>query len=166
MVQSDRAATSHVRSNCIGDFYGKRIGNQTMNLTLSQGEELAPMSQSELFRQIHELSRNQRDHLLVLLQDDLDGGPYVGELREPPSEAANEVIEGWKGTIARRIDEMLDDFESGLTTRPSTVIRPCFNQALTRLRECCGNIFASTWSILSPPSGAGTVAASESSMAV
>ena len=80
-----------------------------MNLTLSRGEELAPMSQSELFRQVHELSRNQRDHLLVLLQDHLDGGPYVGELREPPSEAANEVIEGWKGTIARRIDEMLDD---------------------------------------------------------
>jgi hypothetical protein len=61
---------------------------------------------SELARQIHALSRDGKENLLVLLQEDLDGGPFVGDLPIRPSESSTDVKAAWATTIARRIDEM------------------------------------------------------------
>src|SRR5207248_11468116 len=55
------------------------------------------------------LSRDAKEHLLVLLQEDLDGGPFVGDVPEKPAEDATTVQLAWRQTIARRIEEMRSD---------------------------------------------------------
>lgn len=60
----------------------------------------------ELARQIHAMSRDGKENLLVLLQEDLDGGPFVGDLPVRPSEPSSDVKSAWASTIARRIEEM------------------------------------------------------------
>jgi hypothetical protein len=44
---------------------------------------------------------------LVLLQEDLDGGPYVGIPPEPPSDDAGIVRDAWKGEIEARLHDMV-----------------------------------------------------------
>jgi hypothetical protein len=44
--------------------------------------------------------------LLVLIQEDLDGGPFVGDLPEKPAGDPAAVSQAWRQTIARRIEEM------------------------------------------------------------
>lgn len=60
----------------------------------------------DLARQIHALSRDGKENLLVLLQEDLDGGPYVGDLPDQSPEPKDEVAAAWAAAIARRIEEM------------------------------------------------------------
>ncbi len=60
----------------------------------------------DLARQIHALSRNSKEHLLILLQEELDGGPFVGDLPEEPPEDEAAVRAAWKDEIVRRIDDM------------------------------------------------------------
>ena len=58
-------------------------------------------------RQVSALSRDQKEHLLALLQEDLDGGPYVGIPPEPPAEDPAAVSEAWRTEIARRLDDLV-----------------------------------------------------------
>jgi hypothetical protein len=53
------------------------------------------------------MSPDQKEHLLALLQEDLDGGPYVGTPPEPPSEDPAAVREAWRSEIARRLEELV-----------------------------------------------------------
>ena len=80
-----------------------------MSLTISPVDDREGSAQSELFRQIHELSLDQKEHLLVLLQENIDGGPFVGDVPELPGETATEDDMQWRDTLARRLDEMLED---------------------------------------------------------
>jgi hypothetical protein len=62
-----------------------------------------------VFRQVAALTRDQKEHLLALLQENLDGGPYIGTPPEPPMEEPAAVRDAWRTEIAQR----LDDFVSG-----------------------------------------------------
>ena len=61
---------------------------------------------ADLCKQIQALSRDTKEQLLIWLQEELDGGPYIGDLPHRPADPAGEVQETWKNTIARRIEEM------------------------------------------------------------
>jgi len=54
------------------------------------------------------MSRDQKEHLLVLLQENLDGGPFVKDIPDLPGDAVDDAEKPWKETIARRIDEMFE----------------------------------------------------------
>jgi len=64
---------------------------------------------AEFFKQVHALSRDEKEMLIIWLQEDLDGGPFVGDLPEQPVENQETVQRAWKETIARRIDDMRFD---------------------------------------------------------
>lgn len=66
----------------------------------------ADLTQS-VFRQVAALSRDQKEHLMVLLQEDLDGGPYVGTPPEPPVDDPRTVREAWRNEIAKRLDDLV-----------------------------------------------------------
>lgn len=61
---------------------------------------------AELAKQIHALPRDMKEQLIIWLQEELDGGPYVGDLPERPAEPTDGVKDAWKATIARRVEEM------------------------------------------------------------
>ena len=60
----------------------------------------------ELIKQLHALSRETKEQLIIWLQEELDGGPYVGDLPEKPADRPEEVKAAWRETIARRIEDM------------------------------------------------------------
>src|SRR5262245_15359137 len=64
---------------------------------------------SEFFKKVHALSRDEKEMLIIWLQEELDGGPFVGDLPEQPAENQEKVESAWKETIARRIDDMKSD---------------------------------------------------------
>ena len=64
---------------------------------------------SEFFKQMHALSRDEKEMLIVWLQEDLDGGPYVGDLPEQGQDEPETTKRAWRETIARRIDDMKHD---------------------------------------------------------
>jgi hypothetical protein len=61
---------------------------------------------SDLCKQIAALSRDGKEQLIIWLQEELDGGPFIGELPQKAAEAAEEVKKAWKDEIARRIEDM------------------------------------------------------------
>ena len=64
---------------------------------------------SDFFKKVHLLSRDEKEMLIIWLQEDLDGGPFVGDLPEQIKESPETVKKAWKETIARRIDDMKSD---------------------------------------------------------
>jgi hypothetical protein len=64
-------------------------------------------SSQSVFRLVAALTRDQKEHLLVLLQEDLDGGPYTGTPPEPTAEDAAAVREAWRSEIAKRLEELV-----------------------------------------------------------
>jgi len=60
----------------------------------------------ELIVQIAALSRGTKEQLVIWLQEELDGGPFIGDLPQMPAEPADEVKVAWKDEIARRIEDM------------------------------------------------------------
>jgi hypothetical protein len=64
---------------------------------------------AELIRQVFSLPPDAKKMLLIWLQEDLDGGPYVGDTPEPPDQPAGEVKTAWAAEIARRIEDMRTD---------------------------------------------------------
>ena len=79
-----------------------------MPATIAPPEASGRMS-AELIRQIVSLSRDSKEHLMVLLQEELDGGPFIGELPEKPMADPVVVQREWKQAIARRIEDMRSD---------------------------------------------------------
>ena len=74
---------------------------------------------SELAKQIHALSRESKEQLVILLQEDLDGGPFIGDLPEQPADDPAAVKSAWKEELARRIEDVrsgrvqaIDGYES------------------------------------------------------
>jgi hypothetical protein len=67
---------------------------------------LGPRESADVFGKVARLSRGDKESLLVLLQEDLDGGAFVGELPEKPAEDPATVSRAWRQTIARRVEEM------------------------------------------------------------
>lgn len=61
---------------------------------------------AELCQQIAALSRESKEQLIIWLQEELDGGPFLRDLPEQPVEPNEDVCAAWKSTIARRIEEM------------------------------------------------------------
>ncbi len=61
---------------------------------------------SELAKQIHALSRESKEQLVILLEDELDGGPFIGDLPEQPADDPAAVKTAWKEEIARRLEDM------------------------------------------------------------
>lgn len=61
---------------------------------------------AELFRQIRGLSRAMKEQLVIWLQEELDGGPFIGDLPVEPAEPAGDVKAAWKDEIARRVEDM------------------------------------------------------------
>lgn len=61
---------------------------------------------SELAKQIHSLSRESKEQLVILLEDELDGGPFIGDLPEMPNDDSDAVKTAWKEEIARRLEDM------------------------------------------------------------
>ncbi len=64
---------------------------------------------AELIRQVLSLPPDAKKMLIIWLQEDLDGGPFVGDLPEPPDQPAAEVKGAWAAEIARRIEDMRTD---------------------------------------------------------
>lgn len=60
----------------------------------------------ELIKQIHALSRDTKEQLIIWLQEELDGGPFIGDVPEPPVDDPQVVKAAWKSEIARRIEDM------------------------------------------------------------
>lgn len=60
----------------------------------------------ELIKQIHALSRDTKEQLIIWLQEELDGGPFIGDLPTVPADDSQAVKTAWKGEIARRIEDM------------------------------------------------------------
>jgi hypothetical protein len=60
----------------------------------------------ELIKQIHALPREEKEQLIIWLQEELDGGPYIGDLPEKPADDPAAVQAAWKDEIARRIEDM------------------------------------------------------------
>ena len=60
---------------------------------------------AELARQIHALSRDSKELLIIWLQEELDGGPFICDLPEKPPENPTAVKAAWKAEIARRIED-------------------------------------------------------------
>jgi hypothetical protein len=67
-----------------------------------------------VFRLAAALSRDQKEHLLALLQEDLDGGPYVGVPPEPPSEDPADVSAAWKAEIGKRLEDLVSGRVKGV----------------------------------------------------
>jgi len=61
---------------------------------------------AELARQIHALSRDAKEELIIWLREELDGGPFIGDIPERPADDPQAVKAAWKGEIARRIEDM------------------------------------------------------------
>lgn len=61
---------------------------------------------AELARQIAGLSRDMKEQLIIWLQEELDGGPYIGDLPELPADDPTAVKAAWNAEIARRIEDM------------------------------------------------------------
>jgi hypothetical protein len=76
-------------------------GNTTPETATPTGQ-LTP----ELIKQIHALPRDTKEQLIIWLQEELDGGPFVGDLPEPPADDPHAVKAAWKAEIARRIEDM------------------------------------------------------------
>src|SRR5437764_12580232 len=62
----------------------------------------------ELIGQIARLSPESKEHLLVLLEDELDGGPRVDELAGQPADDPERVKAAWKDELAKRIRDIQD----------------------------------------------------------
>jgi len=77
-----------------------------MSISTTSSDPLRPGQSGDVFGQVARLSRNEKEHLLVLIQEDLDGGPFVGDLPELPADDAATVGRAWRQTIARRIEDM------------------------------------------------------------
>lgn len=67
--------------------------------------ETEPLT-TELIRRIAGLSRGSKEQLFVLLQENLDGGPFVGDLPDQEADRPAEVESGWRTELARRIADM------------------------------------------------------------
>ena len=76
----------------------------TTDLVQADTRRLTP----ELIRRIHPLSRDTKENLVIWLREELDGGPFVGDLPERPADEPTAVAD-WKDEIARRIDDMQAD---------------------------------------------------------
>jgi hypothetical protein len=61
---------------------------------------------ADLARQIAALSRDMKEQLIVWLQEELDGGPFIGDIPKHSPDTPDDVKVAWKDEIARRIDEM------------------------------------------------------------
>lgn len=61
---------------------------------------------ADLCKQIAALSRSTKEQLLIWLQEELDGGPFIGDLPERPADATDDAKSAWKEEIARRIEDM------------------------------------------------------------
>lgn len=61
---------------------------------------------ADLCKQIVALSRDTKEQLIIWLQEELDGGPFIGDLPQQPANAPDEVKTAWKEEIARRIEDM------------------------------------------------------------
>jgi hypothetical protein len=77
-----------------------------MTTTTRESADTGMRITADLARQIHALSRNSKENLLILLQEDLDGGPFIGDLPEVRPEDESEVRAAWKSEIAGRIEDM------------------------------------------------------------
>lgn len=60
----------------------------------------------ELLRQVATLSRNSKEHLLVLLEEELEGGPLLDDLPEQSADDSEAVKRAWRAEIARRIEDI------------------------------------------------------------
>lgn len=76
-----------------------------MTATETDAGEGARIS-GDLARQIHSLSRDSKEHLLILIQEELDGGPFVGDLPEEDPESETAVSAAWRDELAKRLDDM------------------------------------------------------------
>ncbi len=63
---------------------------------------------SSIFGPISQLTRDQCEHLLVLLQERLDGGPFVGDIPEVPGEPVADATDAWRAEFDRRLTDMLE----------------------------------------------------------
>lgn len=70
--------------------------------------EVERIELSSIFGSIAHLSRDQCEHLLVLLQDRVDGGPFVGEIPEVPGEPVDDTAGAWRAELSRRLTDMLE----------------------------------------------------------
>ena len=61
---------------------------------------------ADLCKQIAALSRDTKEQLVIWLQEELDGGPFIGHLPETPADPVDDVKAAWGATIARRIEDM------------------------------------------------------------
>ena len=61
---------------------------------------------ADLCKQIAALSRDTKEQLVIWLQEELDGGPFIGDLPQKPVDSAEDVKGAWRDEIARRIDDM------------------------------------------------------------
>jgi hypothetical protein len=77
-----------------------------MSTSTTSSGPLEPGQSADVFGQVARLSRDEKEHLLVLIQEDLDGGPFIGDLPETPADDAAVVSRAWRQTIARRIEDM------------------------------------------------------------
>jgi hypothetical protein len=77
-----------------------------MSISTTSSDPLGPGQSADVFGQVARLSRDKKEHLLVLIQEDLDGGPFIGDLPELPADDAATVSRAWRQTINRRIEDM------------------------------------------------------------
>lgn len=61
---------------------------------------------ADLCKQIAGLSKDAKEQLIIWLQEELDGGPFIGDLPDKPAEAEDAVKIAWKDELTRRIEEM------------------------------------------------------------
>jgi hypothetical protein len=72
-----------------------------------------------VFGQVAALSRDQKEHLLALLQEDLDGGPFVGTPPDLPPDDPAVVRDAWRTEIARRLDDLVTGRVQGIDAQGS-----------------------------------------------
>jgi hypothetical protein len=77
-----------------------------MSISTTSSDPLEPGHSADVFGQVARLSRDEKEHLLVLIQEDLDGGPFIGDLPDKPADDVAVVSRAWRQTIARRIEDM------------------------------------------------------------
>jgi hypothetical protein len=78
----------------------------TTTETAPAGQPPAGRLTPELIRQIAALSRDSKENLVVLLQEELDGGPFIGDLPEQPPDEPGRAKAEWADEIARRVEDM------------------------------------------------------------
>jgi hypothetical protein len=61
---------------------------------------------AELARQIQALSRDTKEQLIIWLQEELDGGPFIGDLPDLPADNPQAVKVAWRDEFAKRIEDM------------------------------------------------------------